>query len=81
MVRQGPVVIEFKGKAASKLLQLRNITDLRDEAEVVADALQIYEWVLREQAAGVKFSDKAGNTLRNFVQDREKAKSYFETKR
>ena len=85
--RRGPAtVFEFRGQTASKLRQFKDITGRRDEAEVVSDAVRVYEWVLRAQTADrdvVSTSEipaEAGNTLRNYVYDREKAKRYFETK-
>jgi hypothetical protein len=85
--RRGPAtVFEFHGQAASTLSQFKDITGRRDEAEVLSDAVRVYEWVLRAQTANrdvvstIEIPAEGGNTLRNYVYDREKAKRYFETK-
>ena len=46
------IQFEFSAEALERLNRLKDQTDVASYAELVRDALRIYEWVIQQQGAG-----------------------------
>jgi len=63
------VQLDFCQDAFDRLEQIKRLADAKTNAEVVRNALRVYEWFLQQKREGFKLRSVKGDTVREVAEE------------